>query len=206
MKHILKVTAQRAAVSIPQAEKVIALLDAGNTVPFIARYRKEETGSLDEVQIKDIEDSYAYVKGLEQRKEEVIRIIDEQGKLDDKLKKSIEEATVLQRVEDLYRPYMQKRRTRATMAKEKGLEPLANLLLAYSETPVEKLAEPFVNVEKEVETIEDALAGAQDIIAEVIADDAAIRETIRKIAWSDGSIVSNNFKTLNTIFFYYLYL
>jgi len=190
MNHILKLTSERAAVRAQQAEKVINLLDAGNTVPFIARYRKEETGSLDEVQIKAVEDAYAYVKGLEQRKEEVLRIIDEQGKLDDELKRAIEKATVLQRVEDLYRPYMQKRRTRATMAKEKGLEPLANELLLFTDTNPEVLAQSFVDTEKEVATIEDALAGARDILAEVFADDASIRESIRKIAWSDGSIVS----------------
>ena len=190
MKHILKLTAVKAAVPIGQTEKVIALLEEGNTVPFIARYRKEATGSLDEVQIKDIEDAYGYVKGLEQRKEEVLRIIEEQGKLDDELKKEIVEATVLQRVEDLYRPYMQKRRTRATMAKERGLDPLANLLLALSDANPEELAQPFINEELEVKTIDDALAGARDIVAESIADDAAVRETIRKLAWSDGSIVS----------------
>ena len=190
VKHILKLTALRAEVPVNQTEKVIALLEEGNTVPFIARYRKEATGSLDEVQIKAVEDAYSYVTGLEQRKEEVLRIIEEQGKLDDKLKKEIVEATVLQRVEDLYRPFMQKRRTRATKAKEKGLEPLANLLETFSDSTLEELARPFVDVEKEVATIEDALAGARDIIAENIADDAAIREAIRKLAWSDGSIVS----------------
>src|SRR6185437_777002 len=132
MKHIVEATAGRAAVSKQQAEKVIALLDQGNTVPFIARYRKEETGSLDEVQIKAVEDAYSYVKGLEQRKEEVIRLIDEQGKLDDELRKSIESATVLQRIEDLYRPFKQKRRTRAMIAIESGLEPLANQLLEFT--------------------------------------------------------------------------
>ena len=190
VKHILKLTALRAEVPVNQTEKVIALLEEGNTVPFIARYRKEATGSLDEVQIKAVEDAYSYVTGLEQRKEEVLRIIEEQGKLDDKLKKEIVEATVLQRVEDLYRPFMQKRRTRATKAKEKGLEPLANLLETFSDSTLEELARPFVDVEKEVATIDDALAGARDIIAENIADDAAIREAIRKLAWSDGSIVS----------------
>lgn len=189
--HILKTTAARAAVSIHQTEKVIALLEQGNTVPFIARYRKEETGSLDEVQIKAVEDAYSYVKGLEQRKEEVLRIIEEQGKLDDELRKSIVSATVLQRVEDLYRPFMQKRRTRAMMAKEKGLEPLATLLLEFSEKAPEELAVPFVNSEAEVETIEDALAGARDIIAEMFADDASIRESIRKLAWAQGSITSS---------------
>lgn len=188
--HILKLTAIRAEVPVRQTEKVIALLDEGNTVPFIARYRKEATGSLDEVQIKAIEDAYGYVKGLEQRKEEVLRIIEEQGKLDEKLKKEIIDATVLQRVEDLYRPFMQKRRTRATKAKEKGLEPLANLLNAFPKETPEELAHPFVNVEKEVSSIEDALAGARDIIAENIADDATIRESIRKMTWANGSITS----------------
>lgn len=189
--HILKMTAARAAVSLHQTEKVIALLEQGNTVPFIARYRKEETGSLDEVQIKAVEDAYSYVKGLEQRKEEVLRIIEEQGKLDDELRKSIVNATVLQRVEDLYRPFMQKRRTRAMVAKEKGLEPLATSLLEFSRESLEGLAKPFVNIEAEVASIEDALAGARDIIAEIFADDATIRENIRKLTWSHGSIISS---------------
>ncbi|WP_438313257.1 Tex family protein [Sporosarcina sp. FA9] len=188
---ILKATAGRAEVNVHQAEKVIALLDQGNTVPFIARYRKEETGSLDEVQIKAVEDAYGYVKGLEQRKEEVLRIIEEQGKLDDELRKSIVNATVLQRVEDLYRPFMQKRRTRAMMAKEKGLEPLAISLLEFSQETPETLAEAYVNEELEINSTEDALAGARDIIAEIFADDAAIRGSIRKLAWADGFIVSN---------------
>lgn len=188
---ILKATAGRAEVNVHQAEKVIALLDQGNTVPFIARYRKEETGSLDEVQIKAVEDAYGYVKGLEQRKEEVLRIIEEQGKLDDELRNSIVNATVLQRVEDLYRPFMQKRRTRAMMAKEKGLEPLALSLLEFSQETPETLAEAYVNEELEINSTEDALAGARDIIAEIFADDAAIRGSIRKLAWADGVIVSN---------------
>ncbi|KXH80960.1 RNA-binding transcriptional accessory protein [Sporosarcina sp. HYO08] len=189
-KKIIEMTAKRANVSERQTEKVIALLDGGNTVPFIARYRKEETGSLDEVQIKQIEDDYQYVKGLEQRKEEVIRLIDEQGKLDDALRKAIESATVLQRVEDLYRPFKQKRRTRAMVAIESGLEPLANALLAFTKTPVEELAQSFIDEEKNVNTVEEALAGARDIIAERLADDAAIRDHIRKLAWSRGTIVS----------------
>lgn len=188
VKHILKLTAERAEVPAKQTEKVIELLEEGNTVPFIARYRKEATGSLDEVQIKKIEDAYHYVTSLEQRKEEVLRIIEEQGKLDNDLKKKITAATVLQRVEDLYRPYMQKRRTRATIAKEKGLEPLANKLMAFSTAILEELSQPFIN--EEVLTVEDALAGARDIIAESIADDAAIREDIRKITWADGKITS----------------
>ncbi|MEK3936676.1 Tex family protein [Sporosarcina sp. FSL W7-1349] len=189
-KQIAKATAERAGIRLGQVEKVIALLEEGNTVPFIARYRKEETGSLDEVQIKEVEDSYHYVRALEQRKEEVIRLIEEQGKLDDELKKSIEEATVLQRVEDLYRPFKQKRRTRAMAAIEKGLEPLADALLSFSAETPEKLAEPFVDEEKEIPTVEEALAGARDIIAERVADDAAIREKVRNRAWAGGTIVS----------------
>ncbi len=188
--HIVEAVAGRAAISKQQTEKVIALLDQGNTVPFIARYRKEETGSLDEVQIKAVEDAYSYVKGLEQRKEEVIRLIDEQGKLDDELKKAIESATVLQRIEDLYRPFKQKRRTRAMVAIESGLEPLANELLKLSSAVPEEFAKPFINEEATIHSVEDAIAGARDIIAERFADDAALREDIRKKTWADGTIVS----------------
>lgn len=188
---IIEATAKRAAISAKQTANVISLLDEGNTVPFIARYRKEATGSLDEVEIKAIEDAYHYEKGLEQRKEEVIRLIEEQGKLTDELKMDIEKATVLQRIEDLYRPYKQKRRTRAMIAIESGLEPLAERLLAFGlETP-EDLAAPFLNEEKNVSSIEEALAGARDIIAERIADDAGLRENVRKLAWSDGQMVSS---------------
>lgn len=190
MANILALTAKRADVPVRQTEKVIELLEASNTVPFIARYRKEATGSLDEVQIKNIEDAYQYITGLEQRKEEVLRIIEEQGKLDADLKKEITAATVLQRVEDLYRPYMQKRRTRATIAKEKGLEELANALLTFPTTSLEELAQAFVQPDKEVSTVEEALAGARDIVAENIADDAALREEIRKMTWASGKITS----------------
>lgn len=189
-KQILEATAKRASVAVRQTEKVIALLDQGNTVPFIARYRKEETGSLDEVQIKNIEDAYSYIKSIEQRKEEVIRLIDEQGKLDDELKKAIENATVLQRIEDLYRPFKQKRRTRAMIAIESGLEPLADKIYEFPTTSIEEFAKEFVSEELGVETIEAALAGARDILAERFADDATIRENIRKLTWSSGTIVS----------------
>lgn len=188
---IIEATAKRAAISAKQTANVISLLDEGNTVPFIARYRKEATGSLDEVEIKAIEDAYHYEKGLEQRKEEVIRLIEEQGKLTDELKKDIEKATVLQRIEDLYRPYKQKRRTRAMIAIESGLEPLADRLLIFGPENPEAIAAAFVNEEKNVSSIEEALAGARDIIAERIADDAALRENVRKLAWSDGQMVSS---------------
>ncbi|AMX00164.1 Tex family protein [Rummeliibacillus stabekisii] len=180
--------AKEIGIRTQQVDQVIQLLEASNTVPFIARYRKEATGSLDEVQIKAIEDRYHYVMQLEQRKQEVLRIIEEQGKLTEELTKDINEATVLKRVEDLYRPYKQKRRTKATIAKDKGLEPLADSLLLFNKTEVESLAQPFIN--ENVESVEEALQGASDILAERFADDAAIRESIRQISWKQGVIQS----------------
>nr|WP_106784953.1 Tex family protein [Lysinibacillus timonensis] len=173
-----------------QAEAVIKLLEEGNTVPFIARYRKEVTGSLDEVQIKSIEDRYHYIQQLEQRKEEVIRLIEEQGKLTEELAKAIKAATILQRVEDLYRPYKQKRRTKATIAKEKGLEPLANKLLEFTNEDVGKMASLYLDNEKGVTTVEDAILGAKDILAEIFADDATVRDQIRKLSWREGRVTT----------------
>ncbi len=187
---MLQLIAKDVAIKPGQAEAVIKLLEEGNTVPFIARYRKEATGSLDEVQIKAVEDRYHYIQQLEQRKEEVIRLIQEQDKLTPELEQAIRATTVLQRVEDLYRPYKQKRRTKATIAKEKGLEPLANLLLEYRSVALEQLAVDFVDGEK-VTDVEDALAGARDILAERFADDAAIREKIRTYSWKDGVLVTS---------------
>jgi len=189
-KQMLQLIAKDVAVKPEQVDAVIKLLEEGNTVPFIARYRKEVTGSLDEVQIKAVEDRYHYIQQLEQRKEEVIRLIQEQDKLTPELEKSILSATVLQRVEDLYRPYKQKRRTKATIAKEKGLEPLADLLVAFSHDPLEQLAIKFVDNDQVANT-EDALAGARDILAERFADDAAIRETIRTYSLKDGVLVTS---------------
>ncbi len=152
---MLQLIAKDVAVKPGQVEAVIKLLEEGNTVPFIARYRKEVTGSLDEVQIKAVEDRYHYIQQLEQRKEEVIRLIQEQEKLTPELEQAILSATILQRVEDLYRPYKQKRRTKATIAKEKGLEPLADLLLAFSNDALEQLAIDFVDNEQ-VANLEEA--------------------------------------------------
>lgn len=188
-KQMIQMIAAACEVKPNQVNTVVQLLEDGNTVPFIARYRKEMTGSLDEVQIKAIEDKYQYVQQLEQRKQEVLRLIEEQGKLTEELASAIQTATVLQRVEDLYRPYKQKRRTRATMAKEKGLEPLAETIMAYSAEAVQQIASTFVDGDK-VATVEDAIAGAQDILAERFADEASIREELRKLARREGKIVS----------------
>ncbi|MGE7666330.1 Tex family protein [Ureibacillus composti] len=190
-KKLLQMIAVDTKVKPHQAEAVIKLLEDGNTVPFIARYRKEATGSLDEVQIKSIEDRYHYIQQLEQRKEEVIRIIEEQGKLTEELEASIKGATILQRVEDLYRPFKQKRRTKATIAKEKGLEPLADLLMEFGNTDVEELAHQFINEEIGVTNVEEALIGAKDILAERFADDASVRDKLRKLSWREGRILTS---------------
>ncbi|MEC1180260.1 Tex family protein [Metasolibacillus meyeri] len=187
-KQMFKLIAADTNVLPHQVEAVIKLLEDSNTVPFIARYRKEATGSLDEVQIKAIDDRYQYIQQLEKRKEEVLRLIHEQGKLTEELQHAIQTATVLQRIEDLYRPYKQKRRTKATIAKESGLEPLADFMMQFTNGDIEEQAQKFVNEEKAVPTIEDALAGARAILAERFADDAAIRERLRKLSWREGKI------------------
>jgi uncharacterized protein len=189
-EQLLGKIASEQSLSLKQVKSVISLMEDGNTVPFIARYRKEMTGALDEVQIRDILERWQYIQNLEQRKEEVIRIIDEQGKLTDELQKQVQRAEKLQEVEDLYRPYKQKRRTKATVAKEKGLEPLADWLLTFPKESVEKKAAEFLSEEKQVLSIEDAIAGAKDIIAELVSDDAESRKWIRKETTRTGTVVS----------------
>ncbi|MBT2729709.1 RNA-binding transcriptional accessory protein [Bacillus sp. ISL-75] len=188
--QLLKKIAAELTISHKQVKSVISLLDEGNTVPFIARYRKEMTGALDEVQIRNILERWQYIQNLEHRKEEVIRIIAEQGKLTDELNQAITKAEKLQEVEDLYRPYKQKRRTKATIAKEKGLEPFAEWLLTFTKESVEDKAKQFLSEEKEVLTVEDAIAGAKDIIAEWVSDDAESRKWIRKETFKSGAVVS----------------
>ncbi len=164
-----------------QVEQTVALIDEGNTIPFIARYRKEVTGGLSDVVLRDLDERLKYLRNLEERKEEVLRLIEEQGKMTEELKAEIEKAEVLQRVEDLYKPFKQKKATRASKAKEKGLEPLAMILYAQQLTDgaPEDAAAPFVDPEKEVHTPQEALAGACDIIAEMIADDPEITQDVR---------------------------
>src|SRR5690625_2964190 len=171
-------------------QKVISLLNEGNTVPFIARYRKEMTGGLDEVQIKQIYDAWQYAVNLQERKEEVLRLIAEQDKLTDELEKDILAATQLQRVEDLYRPYRQKRRTRATVAKEKGLEPLAKLLWENQHVDANEVARDYFSDEHELQTTEDVLSGVNDIIAEWISDDPKFRDYIRQETFKRGQLTT----------------
>lgn len=191
-ESFLKIISTEQSIPLKSVKNVISLLNDGNTVPFIARYRKEATGALDEVQIRNIMERWNYIQNLEQRKDEVLRLIDEQGKLTPELKKSIEASAKLQEVEDLYRPYKQKRRTKATIAKEKGLEPLAEWLMSFPSTgSLEKTAEEFLSEEKEVTTIEEAISGAKDIIAEWVSDDADGRKWIRRETFKSGVIESS---------------
>ncbi len=190
-----------------QVENAVKLIDEGNTIPFIARYRKEQTGELSDVELRELFDKLTYLRNLEKRKEEVIRLIDEQGKLDDELKNKIETAVTMTEVEDLYRPYKQKKRTRATIAKEKGLEPLATILFEQKEKKdLKEIANDFINAEKGVETVDDAIAGAMDIVSEMISDVAEYRKDIRKIIYRDGIIVTKAAKDEKSVYeMYYDY-
>jgi len=189
--ELMKQVAKELAIKLTQVKNVIDLTNEGNTIPFIARYRKERTGALDEVVIRDILDRWNYLLNLEERKAEVIRIIDEQGKLTEDLAGKIENATKLQEVEDLYRPYKQKRRTKASIAKERGLEPLASWMMTFPETgELQQEARCFINEELEVYTVEDAIIGAKDIIAEMVSDNAEVRKWIRFETMKHGMIAS----------------
>ena len=180
MEMIIKTLAEELGQKQAYVENVVTLLDEGNTIPFIARYRKEMHGSMDDTTLRNLETRLQYLRNLLERKNEVIKSIDNQGKLTEELKADIEKAVTLAEVEDLYRPYKQKRRTRATMAKEKGLEPLALAIFKQDGSKPEELAASFVDPEKGVDTLEDALVGASDIIAEMISDDADIRKALRE--------------------------
>ncbi|MET3698568.1 uncharacterized protein SAMN05877753_109207 [Bacillus oleivorans] len=183
------IIAKELNVRVSQVKSVMTLIEEGNTVPFIARYRKEATGSLDEVAIRAITERWTYLDHLTKRKEEVIRLIEEQNKLTPELKESILKSDKLQEVEDLYRPYKQKRRTRATVAKEKGLEPLANWMLSFpSSGEVEEEATQYLSEEKEIYSAEEAIQGAGDIIAEMISDEASLRKWIRNETFRHGII------------------
>ena len=188
---ILKVIQKELDVKLSQVEAAVQLIDEGNTIPFIARYRKEATGSLNDEQLRQLDERLAYLRNLEEKKAQVLATIEEQGKLSDELRKEIEEAMTQVAVEDLYRPYRPKRRTRATVAKEKGLEPLANLiLLQMADKELSQYAKEYISEEKEVMDEAEALAGALDIIAENISDEADYRTYIRKLTMEEGILVS----------------
>ncbi len=190
--NIIKTLADQLALNEKQVADTVKLIDDGNTIPFIARYRKEVTGSLDDEILRKLYDRLTYLRSLDERREEIIRLIDEQGNLTDELKVKIENATILQELEDIYRPFRPKRRTRATIAKEKGLEPLADLIFLQEEksgSPFD-FAALYINEEKEVLTADDAIEGAMDIIAEAISDDADHRKLVRSMTFSQGFLSS----------------
>ena len=192
MQSIAEILARELEKPLAHVQNVINLLDEGNTIPFIARYRKELHGSMDDTALRTLEDRLNYLRNLAQRREEVKNAIDGQGKLTQELSAAIDNAATLAEVEDLYRPYKQKRRTRATVAREKGLEPLAQLLLAQGRDcpDPETAAAGFLDPEKGVETPADALQGANDIVAELLSDDAAIRKTLRELLRRQGHLRS----------------
>ena len=190
MDIILKLS-EELGIKKSQAEAAVKLIDEGNTIPFIARYRKEVTGSLNDEVLRNLYERLTYLRNLEERKETVLNSIEEQGKLTDELKAQILAAETMVAVEDLYRPYKPKRRTRATIAKERGLEPLANVItLQMLNTPLEAEAAKFINPEKDINSAEDAVAGAKDIIAEAVSDEADYRTRIRDLTMKKGHVTS----------------
>lgn len=185
-----------------QVQNAVNLIDEGNTIPFIARYRKEATGELNDQVLRELYDRLVYLRNLEERREDVKRLIDGQGKLTEEIIKSLDKAVTLQEIEDIYRPYKVKRKTRASVAKEKGLEPLATLIYAQmpSRTTVEELAAKYIDAEKGVNTVEEALAGAMDIIAEEISDNAKYRKALRELIFRDGLIVTTAKKEEDSVY------
>ena len=200
MEKIIKTIAEELNIQTKQVEAAVKLIDEGNTIPFIARYRKEVTGGLSDETLRDLGERLNYLRNLEQRKEEVVKSIDEQGKLTDEILQAVAIAKTLAEVEDIYRPYKQKKKTRATVAKAKGLEPLANIIIEQKEaTPIIEIAKQYVNIDKlsdedkknkdkVVSTPEDAIGGALDIIAENISDEPKYRKQIKRICYREGLI------------------
>ena len=203
---IIKKLAEEFKIKVEQVEKTVALIDDGNTIPFIARYRKEETGSLDDVLLRDLDDRLTYLRNIEKRKEEVKNLITEMGKMTDEISAAIDNAQTITEVDDIYRPFRPHRKTRASVAKEKGLEPLAELILeqrdAY-EPSLEEIAESYVNEKLKVMSADEALAGACDIIAEGVSDNADYRKTVRKITFDTGLIVTRGAKEEDSVYAQY---
>ena len=189
-----------------QINNVIKLIDEGNTIPFIARYRKEMTGEMSDITLREFNDKLTYLRNLQNRKEDVLRILGEQGKLTNDIRLNLENAKTLQEVEDIYSPFKQKKRTRATIAKEKGLEKLALNILNENISNIEDEARKYIDKDKDVKSTEDALKGAKDIIAEIVSDDAKIRKYIRELALREGILITKNSKDEKSVYdMYYDY-
>ncbi len=190
MQSIVEILAQELGQKQQYVENVVNLIDEGNTIPFIARYRKEMHGAMDDTTLRDLDTRLTYLRNLQQRRDEVKKSIENQGKLTQELSEAIDAAATMTEVEDLYRPYKQKRRTRGSIAREKGLDPLAQVIFAQDGQDIQELAKDFINEEKGVATAEEAIAGALDIIAENLSDDADIRKALRELCSRRGSLVS----------------
>lgn len=191
MNKIIQTISNELNIKYTQVENTVKLIDEGNTIPFIARYRKEATGGLSDEILRDLGDRLNYLRNLETRKQEVKRIIEEQGKLTEEIAKNLDNAITLAEVEDIYRPYKQKKRTKATIAKEKGLDPLAQIIFEQKEKrDIKEIAQEYINQEKEVNTIDDAINGALDIIAESISDNAEYRKKIKIMCYREGIILT----------------
>ena len=191
MDKISEIIANELGVRKSQVDNTIKLIDDGNTIPFIARYRKEATGGLSDEQLRNLGERLTYLRNLEERKQDVLKSIESQGKLTDEIKSDLEKSTTLAEVEDIYRPYKQKKRTRATIAKEKGLEELANTIIEQKDkNNIYEIANKYINEEKDVRTAEDAIAGALDIIAENISDNAKYRKQIKRTCYLEGMITT----------------
>ena len=186
MQTITEILAQELGQKLEYVENVVSLIDEGNTIPFIARYRKEMHGAMDDTVLRELETRLTYLRHLQERREEVKRSIENQGKLTEELSAAIDAAATMTEVEDLYRPYKQKRRTRGSVAREKGLEPLAEAIFAQDGQDPNLLAEAYIDPEKGVNTLEEALQGANDIIAENLSDDADIRKALRELTVRRG--------------------
>ena len=203
---IIKTLAEEFKIKEEQVEKTVSLIDDGNTIPFIARYRKEETGSLDDTLLRDLDDRLTYLRNIEKRKEEVKNLITEMGKMTDEISAAIDNAKTITEVDDIYRPFRPHRKTRASVAKERGLEPLAELILEQKESyepSLEEIAAEYIDEEKGVASAEEALAGACDIIAEGVSDNAEYRKTIRKATFDTGMISSKAAKEEDSVYSQY---
>ena len=203
---IIKKLAEEFKIKESQVEKTVALIDEGNTIPFIARYRKEETGSLDDVLLRDLDDRLTYLRNIEKRKEEVKNLITEMGKMTDEIALAIDNAQTITEVDDIYRPFRPHRKTRASVAKERGLEPLSELILAQRdkyEPSLEEIAAEYVDEEKGVADVEAAIAGACDIIAESVSDNAEYRKTVRKVTFDMGLISTKGAKEEDSVYAQY---
>lgn len=206
MMDIIDMLSEELGISVKQVKRTVDLIDKGNTIPFIARYRKEVTGGVDDIVLRELYEKLNYLRSLEERREDIIRLIKEQDKLTDELLVKIQGSKTLTELDDIYRPFRPKRRTRATIAKEKGLEPLANMLWTKSIEDVEGIAGQYIDEANEVLTINDALQGAMDIIAENISDNADYRKTIREYIYKNASIVSKGEKEERSVYeIYYDY-